>query len=82
MTEKSSLSIVKLETKMEYIEWQLDKIEKDVKHNFVTLENKLDSFIESADKKYASKDYEYAIKWLIWIVIAWVVTAVLALVLR
>lgn len=46
-----------------------------------TLGKKLDDFTKAADKKYASKDTERAVKWLVGIIIGAVVIALIKLVI-
>lgn len=45
------------------------------------LGKKLDEFTQAADKKYASKDTERAVKWLVGVIITAVIVALIKLVI-
>lgn len=59
----------------------LDEKLNGTNDSIYTLGKKLDAFTDAADKKYASKDTETLVKWLLGIIISTVVIAVLKLVI-
>ena len=45
------------------------------------IEDKLDNLINKLDKKFANKRVEWVVKWFIWLILSWVIGAILKMVL-
>lgn len=73
---EKELSLVKQSQSI--MQRELSEIKEDVKN----IDKKLDTIVDKLSDKFASKRVESAMKWLITAICWWVVTAVLAIVLK
>ena len=76
--ENSEIKIARMEQKIEWIEKNIDSMQRYNEKNFERVINRIDGL----DKKFASKTVEKIVYWMVWLILSWVAVAILALVIK